>query len=141
MSFTCASKGFTAAARHPEFGYLGRGNVISNVQRSTFIRARTETTCNGYIFAPGRLRDYDLSVFGSDLPKQVRSRALALTETRPAILYWFFHWQGRVRVAHGWLLTDTDYLELWRCVTGATWKSGDVLAAAARDITETRAAA
>lgn len=141
MSFTCTSKGFTAAARHPEFGYLGRGNVISNVQRSTYIRARSATRCNGYTFEPGRLRDHDLSFFGSHMPPRVRSRILALSEHRDLIAYWFFHWQGRVRVEHGWLLTDTDHLELWRWVTGATWKSSDVLEAVARDITKTRAAA
>lgn len=141
MSFTCASKGFTAAARHPEFGYLGRGNVISNVQRSTYIRARSETRCNGYTFAPGRLRDHDLAFFGFHMPTCVRSHIVALTETRDLVAYWFFHWQGRARVEHGWLVTDTAHHELWRLVTGATWKSGDVLEAVARDITKTRVAA
>ena len=135
MTFQCAHRSFTAAIEDVTHGYLGRGNVISNTQHSTFVRAATETGCNGYFFEPGRLRDFDLSLFDRLLPNDVCAYARAITTSKSIILYRFFHWKGQERTEHGWLITDTGHRELRRFVTGPTWKSRDVMRAVAESIT------
>ena len=42
-------------------GLITRGNVISNTMFGFHVRARTETSCNGYSFSYGKLQETDLT--------------------------------------------------------------------------------
>lgn len=46
-------------AEHP----IGMGNFCTDVQFSNFIRPQGETSCNGFTFPPGQLRNFDLKPF------------------------------------------------------------------------------
>lgn len=127
MTFTCAHKGFTAAANHPSAGYLGRGNVYSDVQTSTYIRPLSQTECSGMSFIPGRLRDFDLATFQKRIPTPVLDEVRIYTRTKQAILYQFFHFRGRAKIVHGWLLTSNEHELIMQHVTGPTWRSRDVM--------------
>ena len=129
MTFTCAHKGYTAAANHPCSGYLGHGNVYSGVQTSSFIRPYSRTECNGMTFMPGRLRDYDLETFRNRIPMRVLDETRIYTRTQSAILYQFFHFCAGKRIEHGWILTDTDNAMICDQITGPTWRSSAVIAA------------
>lgn len=135
MTFQCAHTGFARAVTHPVHDNIGRGNVMSNTQSSTYVRSYDQTHCNGFDFEPGRLREFDLGFFGRDVPSSVLTMARSLTKTADVIVYRFFHWQRRVRITHGWLITNRDHETLWRLVTGPTWKSAAALDAAEAVIT------
>lgn len=118
---------FDKAANHRVHGYVGTGNVESNVQASSFIRPWTETECNGHSFPPGHLHDTDIAQFARLLSSADRAKIDALTRDRPAIAYVFFHYVGRRRVMHGWIVTDAYYRFIAHRVTGPTVKSHAVL--------------
>jgi len=124
MTFHCAHAGFTAAINDPEWGYLGRGNVMSNTQSSTFVRAATETFCNGFYSEPGRLRDFDLAFFGEGIPAEVATYVRAKSQTDELIVYRFYHYRRRTRIEHGWLVTSRDHKFLQSFITGPTSLSG-----------------
>ena len=130
MTFLCTHRGFATAVNDPDHGYLGRGNVMSNTQSSTFVRPVTETHCNGFEFKPGDLRNYDLAFFNGAMPSPVARDVRARSETTGLIVYRFFHWHRRRRIEHGWLVTTRDHRLLSRFVTGPTAKSADVVARA-----------
>lgn len=136
MTFQCAHTGFAAAINDPNSGYLGTGNVVSNTQHSTFVRAYNDTSRNGWEVPEGRLRDFDLSLFAGIIPSPVAAKVRALTTCKPVILYRFRHHAGRRVTEHGWLITTTDHVELARFVTGPTHKSADVLRAVATYLTQ-----
>jgi hypothetical protein len=135
MTFRCAHTQFANAINDPQSGYIGTGNVVSNTQHSTFVRAFSETDSNGWSFPAGRLRDHDLSLFAGIIPHGVASRVKAITTCKSVILYRFRHHAGRRVTEHGWLITTTDHVELARFVTGPTWKSEDVMRAVAKALT------
>ena len=117
--------------------YVGTGNVSSNVQMSTYVRARTNTECNGQAFAPGALRNADLKNFGkaTGLPDAVLQATTAATETNAAILYRFQHFKTKRMVIHGFVLTKTETQshELIRTfATGLTPRSQAIVAAMAK---------
>ena len=143
MTFSCAHKSFTRASNHPTSGYLGRGNVYSDVQSSTYVRPYSQTNCNGMDFVPGRLRDFDLKPFLRHMPIRLRDEVRIFTQDEPAILYKFFHFRARKRTEHGWLLTTTDHQLIFQNVTGPTWRSQSVIEACRSylDINEIAAAA
>lgn len=143
MTFVCDHLGFTRAANHPTSGYIGRGNVWSDVQTSGYVRAHTQTTCNGMTFPQGHLRNTDLDLFKPNVPRRVLLHVCAYTQRSRAILYHFFHFQGRDKVEHGWIATDDAHRLLGQWITGPTWKSGAVIDACRRhlEITLTASAA
>lgn len=128
MTFQCSHRGFAVAVNDPNHGYLGRGIVLSNTQSSKFVRPFAETHCNGFEFAPGRLRDFDLGFFNGAMPPHVAREVRARSETSGLIVYRFFHWHRRTRIEHGWLVTTRDHRFLRSFVTGPTAKSTDVVA-------------
>ncbi len=104
------------------------GNVIGAVQRSSYIRPVIETECNNRPFPQGQLRDFDLGGWNDVcMPASVRAYARQATETQQAILYAFFHWRGRERIVHGWVITSSDHRLLRSFVTGPTYKSDLVI--------------
>lgn len=134
MTFQSGHRAFDAAVNHPDHGYIGRGNVSTPTQHSSFIRALCRTDCDGSTFTPGQLRDADLRKFKAQIPYPVRKVVLRETLTRDVILYRFFHRRGRARIDHGWIVTTTDHAEIFRSVTGPTFKSRRVIEAAAQYI-------
>lgn len=128
MTFQCAHHGFMRAVNHPDRGYLGPGNVMSNTQSSTFVRSHDTTSCNGFEFEPGRLRRFDLGFFNGAMPRHVERYVSEQTQTRDVIVYRFFHYHRQRRCEHGWVVTTNDHALLRSFVTGPTYKSGDVIA-------------
>lgn len=107
-----AHKGFNAEANHPTRGYVGTGNVISGVQRSTFVRAASRTRCNGFRFREGELRESDMKLF-KRMPWNMRRRIDELSADRDLIVYEFSSpVQGGAPKVHGWLITDSFYRHL-----------------------------
>lgn len=108
---------------------VSRGNVCSNVQTSSYIRAYTETECNNRTWEPGELQAADLKPFIERLymPKHVLKAVRDLAQTATVILYRFCHGSGDRRITHGWVITSYSH-DLVACfVTGPTSKSADVL--------------
>lgn len=103
-------KGFNREANHPERGHVGTGNVISGVQRSTFVRAHSKTRCNGFEFQPGELRASDLKMFSRTMPANMMRRVEQLSTDQDLIVYEFRSpAAGGKHTTHGWLVTDTFY--------------------------------
>lgn len=103
-------KAFNREANHPERGYVGTGNVVSGVQRSSFVRAHSKTRCNGFAFQPGELRDADLKMFRRTMPSNMMRRVEQLSVDRDLIVYEFRSpATGGKHTTHGWLITDTFY--------------------------------
>lgn len=116
---------------------ISTGNIIANTQYGGFIRARTQTECNGHNFPEGYLRERDLEPFleysrlgrGSRGWRQQEMTYAALervrgeTEDKSIILYSFFHYNGDKRIVHGFILTKTDYEFIGRYVVGPASKS------------------
>lgn len=101
-------KAFNREANHPERGYVGTGNVVSGVQRSSFVRAHSKTRCNGFAFQPGELRDADLKMFRRTMPSNMMRRVEQLSVDRDLIVYEFRSpATGGKHTTHGWLITDT----------------------------------
>ena len=108
---------------------VSRGNVYSNVQRSSYIRAHNETECNNRTWEPGVLQAADLKPFIKHLhiPKQVLQAVCKFAETEDVILYCFCHHRGDQRIVHGWVITSYTHELLHLDITGPTAKSERVI--------------
>jgi hypothetical protein len=73
-------------------------------------------------------------------PRAVEAFVRTETQNKDVILYRFFHYRGRARVEHGWVVTSTDDRLIRSFFTGPTWKSADAVAHAILEITRPRAA-
>jgi hypothetical protein len=112
----CRDSGMTLASAHSTFNkkadLIMVGNVYSNVQSSTFVRARQQLECNGFINEPGHLQNWDLENFakqGEMTPVLEYIRCDAFFETHEAIAYRFFHVDGKARHFHGVIITDVQH--------------------------------
>ena len=116
---------------------ISTGNVWGSVQTSGYVRAYSETECNGLTSAPGHLRDFDLKGF-MGMPSHVRRYVLSVSQDKSVIVYKFFHCVGNRKTVHGWVVTSTnpEYRLLNSFVTGPTWKSESVISEAIKYITE-----
>lgn len=85
---------------------IHKGNAITALQVSNFVRPRAQVICNGFSFPPGALRDHDMGRFRASMPIEVQREIAAMTEEREAIVYQFGHYVGDTRRLHGWLCTD-----------------------------------
>jgi hypothetical protein len=124
---------------------LTTGNVCANTQWSSYIRAYTETECNGFTNPPGHLRDFDLKPFRAmNIPQHVLDKVLAETQDKSIILYQIRHWQyvkggEKVRVVHGYILThgaNNGHKLIAKMYCGKTIKSYDVINICAEYISE-----
>ncbi len=89
------------------------GNVIANTQISSYIRTKTETTCNGFDFKEDELRQHDLQWFKKYLNSYSIKRIEELTENKQAILYMFFITNKKKEIDPiGFILTDSDHLKV-----------------------------
>lgn len=108
--------------------YIGQGNVFAPTQRSSYIRAKNNTTNPvGQMVPEGHLRDWDLKNYFGDLPNAVRMTVLKQTEDKPIILYEFFHRNGQRKITHGYILTTADHQHIQTYKYGPTNKSWSVL--------------
>lgn len=119
---------------------ISTGNVWGGVQTSGFVRPYNQTECNGFTNPPGKLRDFDLSLW-RNMPSHVRAYVIKQTRDRSVILYEFHHktrirWGGVRWVTHGWVVTTVDYKLLRSFVTGPTYKSYSVIREAIKYIVE-----
>lgn len=90
------------------------GNVIANTMTGKCIRAFNETIGPvGQVEAPGYYQNWDLK--GTGLPLPVRESVKRFSHDRGVILYSFFHYKGRMKYEHGYLVTTYDfrYLYMW----------------------------
>lgn len=83
------------------------GNVISDAQFSSFIRAHACTECNGFTREPGHLQAFDLRPFAS-APRSVLRRVRERATTESVILYRVRHWRGEREIVHGYIITSAD---------------------------------
>ena len=108
---------------------VSSGNVYSNVQTSSFIRAYNETECNGRNWEPGVLQAADLKLFIERLriPDYVLKAVREAAKDVDVILYRFCHGRRDNRVTHGWVITSRAHEVIARFVTGPTSKSERVI--------------
>lgn len=111
-------------------GHLFTGNATTNIQTSSYIRAKNTLECNGRINSPGHLRNFDLKLYRPDLPSYIHSQILDLTEDDNIILYKIFHWARNIKHVHGYIATYTEkrnhaLLRTWQ--TGHHFTSGRIL--------------
>lgn len=92
-------------------GYLGTGNVISANQRSGYIRAYTQTLCNGRQNPQGHLQEFDLKPF--KLPALVEGVVLKEAQDKEVILYQIRSARGRDETTHGFIVTDTFHRSIF----------------------------
>lgn len=88
-------------------GTICDGNVWGAAQFSNYVRAETQTECNGATFAPGRLAASDIKTFGHNqylvmgMVKRARESNPELRDSS-LIVYLF----RNTRVNYGYLITD-----------------------------------
>jgi hypothetical protein len=114
--------GFNKLANH---GYVGRGNVMSGAQRSTYVAAYNTTECNGFKHEPGYLQKYDMSVFkGYRVPRAVLNEVEDSGKEQQLIVYLFKTYGARDRVVQqGWVVTDCQHKPLITVGDNSTHKS------------------
>jgi hypothetical protein len=113
----CRDSGMTPASAHSTFNQkadlIMTGNVSSNVQSSTFVRARQQLECNGFMNKPGHLQEFDLEGFARNqrdmTPVLEYIRRDPFFESNTAIAYRFHHYDGKTRQLHGVIVTDEHH--------------------------------
>jgi hypothetical protein len=117
---------------------ISTGNVVSNVQKSSYIRPFSETECNGIVNPPGHLRDFDLKPFLTTIPSGVLKYVESVSMNKQVVLYRIQHYVGERRVIHGWIVTK-DWREnhgLLRCFSNGGRKSRSVIDEAVKYLTD-----
>jgi hypothetical protein len=117
---------------------ISTGNVIGDVQYSSFVRPRDELECNGFVNEPGHLQEYDLKPFREILHSPGYILDAVRQETRSVILYAIFHYSYNKgeRIIHGVILTTGDHKLLHKWYLLDNEKSRSVIDEATKYITE-----
>lgn len=89
--------------------YISRGNCIGRGQVSFYIRPYNETLCNGNENEKGKLRDFDLSMFGNLLDNGIRNRIKNITENIGCCLYVFSTKKG----VFGYIIEQNKNYEIY----------------------------
>lgn len=101
---------------------ISTGNVIGDVQYSSYIRAYNNDTINWndgdvYKTVPkGQLQDFDLKGFvDKGIPSYILSFIREELKDKSGILYLFRHWNNGQMFKHGYVLTDTEnnLIKVW----------------------------
>ena len=97
-------------------GYIGIGNVFSNVQYSCTMRSRNTTLCNGFESPKGRLQNFDLSgLLNYNLDGVIRQvKATDLFEDTNGYWYVFRRCIGTEHMVYGVLVTDEEHNLVFR---------------------------
>lgn len=96
-------------------GYVGRGNVMSGAQRSTYVRAHNSVMSPaGTKREPGYLQAFDMGTFkGYRVPRAVSECVRDHGKDQQLIVYLFKTYGARDRVVqHGWVVTDCQHKPL-----------------------------
>lgn len=108
---------------------IGTGNIIANTQSAFFVRGELCVKCWGpKVYQPGELRDYDLGNWPK-MPSSVRIAIVRMTRGQQDSIWVseFFHYNGRRRITHGYIITDRVNGLLYLACRGPTYKSIRVL--------------
>lgn len=114
--------------------YIGPGNVYSNVQLSSYIRAFKNVDCNGFLWKEGELQAADLKSFVKPryrVPRNIVQFVKSVAVDDDVILYMFYHRNSHKEIViHGYAVTkghkqEHELLNSW--ITGPTYKSGKIL--------------
>jgi hypothetical protein len=128
-SMSTGNSTFDRQANSP-YQYFGKGNVISHVQYSNYIRAFNETECNGNIRPKGHLQNFDLKNFVAIAPRRIIEYVKFVAVDERVILYKVRHWSGNTEVIHGYVVTKcdkNDYKLMKKFYIGRTEKSRNVV--------------
>jgi len=90
---------------------ISTGNQIGDCVVSTFVRPRSETECNKYVFPEEELFRYDLKLYGENVEMtEVREYLYDYCKDKGAIVYkiFFRDYQGR-KMTFGYIVTDTKH--------------------------------
>jgi hypothetical protein len=83
------------------------GNVIGDVQLSSYIRPKSEVKCNGKEFEYGYLQERDLNKgIIADFPGCVKNWIRHNVNDSCVIAYEFRHWYKRRKIIHGYVITE-----------------------------------
>ena len=97
-----------------------RGNVISDYQRSQYVRSYNKLECNGMKFFEGELRQHDLETFSgkNSLSGKALDQVMELSKNQTVILYTIMHYSTRTKefINDGYLITDENHKLLWQFV-------------------------
>ena len=109
--------GHQAFDRQANRNFVGVGNVVSDVQLSSYIRPTYETQCNNRAVTPGHLQDYDIRHFRRSRPAMPADVELATRKAADcwggAILYRFGYYvsvrRDPRRIHLGWVVTNKQH--------------------------------
>jgi len=130
-----------------QVGGLGIGNIIDNVQSSSFVRSwwdKGRDLCDnsGNLWgqndrAPGVLFEFDMKFF-YHIPEFVYDymEELCKKKRESVILYDFHHYNGDRRICDGYVITDQNHHLIKQFFTGPTSKSYGVILECSRYICE-----
>lgn len=114
MQVNTGHKGFDYLANRPT-GYVGRGNVLSAAQLSTYVRSHNKTQMPDTVShaLPGKLQAFDMACFKRyDVPNRVAGVVRSAGEDADLIVYMFRTRDRKCRDwvrVQGWVITDTDH--------------------------------
>ena len=114
---------------------ISTGNVIGNVQLSTFVRPYNETKCNSHTFPKGHLQEYDLGWILEDLPSYVKNYIRGVAKNKSVIGYLFKHYSNGRRIHDGYVITTPKH-KLLKAFYTDNYKSMTVIDEAIKYITE-----
>ena len=108
------------------------GQQIGDVVCSGYVRPYTEIECNGHIFAPGHLRDFDLNFVGTEaMTPSLRAEIEILSAVPGLLLFKFFHYNGEHQIIHGYVAVREGHC-LLKAVTGPRTSSVSIIDEVAR---------
>jgi hypothetical protein len=107
---------------------ITEGNVISNTQYSSLIRAFTQTKCGDWEWMAGHLQNFDLDCFRHFNIPRVLDEVRVLTEDTDAYLYVFFHAsRAGTRVLDGVVLTTREHAHIKTWYINEDWRAQDAV--------------
>ena len=131
MKFESPHKTFNNAAK-----CISAGNVLGNVQTSSFFRAKNDLECNGFTNEKGHLQEWDLTEgFLQHFPNYVKDYIRENFEDKGGIAYNFFYYKNGKKHNIGYVITTKNHklLKVWYC---ETFKSREALRECIKYITE-----
>jgi len=103
---------------------ISTGNQLSDTVVSTYIRAYTETECNGGKWPEGHLQNYDFDWMFKDMPRYIQDQIKKMAVDNSVIAYQFFYYSRGERINIGYVVTSTnhDLLRIFRS-SSTTYKA------------------
>lgn len=123
-----AHKTFNRQSNH-----IGRGNVVSNTQVSSFIRSYHTTDTGFGTRERGDLQEFDLRWWINRFPGlyPLLEKVKKYTRDRGGILYLFRHHRGKDVILDGLVLTSRDHKLIKKWYLNNDWRARDAVDKAA----------